>query len=506
MKLQIKVPLMVTGILVLIGIIAGGMMLFFQQRASVKQFEHMALGLSGAVLASLEQSMLIGDPSYTQETMMRIIKQEKLVTELTLYNSEGFVAAASEVTQLSQKGNLNELDDALSSGKTSIYAEQRSGLHELSVITPVTNKDECQSCHNKDVKVLGAVKVSLDASFVGEQARQQTMFLIILAGVTFIIIGGGLALTLKVTTLNRLSRLVQITERISQGDYSNCAEDDRTDEIGRLGNAFNDMTAKVERRNRDLAQWNANLETSIQQRTKEITSLNTKLEEMNHIREQVLKRLITAQEEERRRIARELHDDASQSLAAIALNLENIMEDIPSENRIARERLAVLKKEVIETMTGIRELAIELRPTILDELGLARAIKSFTKDYLGKRGIDFSVIVNGPDVKLPIYSETMLFRITQEALTNVVKHSKASQVVVELSLTAASAVLRVKDNGQGFDTKSALGDSHLQQSLGIHSMSERSTLLGGIFRIESDVGKGTIVSVEIPITKGGNHG
>ena len=499
MKLQIKVPMLVIGILALISIISGGMMLFFQQRASVRQFEHMAMGLSGAVLGSLEQGMLIGEPRYTQETMMRIIKEEKMVTELTLFNSDGLIATSSDPAQLNQKGDLKELDEALQLSKTSLYMEQRNGLRELSVITPVANKTECQGCHHQDIKVLGAVKVSLDATFVDEQARQEAMFLGILAGVTFLIIGGGLALALRVTTLNRLSRLAKLTKRISRGDYSTRAEDNSSDEIGMLAEAFNDMTDRVEQRNRELAQWNADLETTILQRTKEITNLNVKLGDTNLIREQVLRRLTTAQEEERRRIARELHDDASQSLAAIAFNIETIIEELPAEYENARERLAVLKKEAIETMTGIRELALELRPAILDDLGLARAVKSYAKDYLSKRGIDVEIRVTGSEMKLPHYSETMLFRIAQEALTNVVKHAEASQVIVELSSTTLSVIMRVKDNGKGFDSESVLTNSNLQQSLGVHSMSERAMLLGGTFRIESEIGKGTLVSVEIPL-------
>ncbi|MFC2021165.1 GAF domain-containing protein [Chloroflexota bacterium] len=231
----------------------------------------------------------------------------------------------------------------------------------------------------------------------------------------------------------------------------------------------------------------------------EKTRATDRVEESNRVREHLLERLISAQEEERRRIARELHDAASQSLAALALNLDTVASDLPAKYHNIRGRLAFLKENAIETMTGIRELALELRPSILDDLGLARAIKSYAKDYLGKRGIDVEVNVTGSNIRLPQYSETMLFRIAQEALTNIVNHAEASQVIVELSLSSSSATMRVEDNGKGFDSESVLRDANLRQSLGVYSMSERAMLLGGTFSIKSEIGKGTFVSAEIPL-------
>ncbi len=470
----------------------------------------MALGLAGAVQGSLEQSMLTGERRYTQETMVRI-KEEKMVIELTLFASDGLIAASSEVAQLGQKGDLKELDETLQLGKTSIHALKRNGLSELSVITPVLNKSECQSCHSPDIRVLGAVKVSLDATLVDEQARQQAMFLGILAVVTFLIIGGGLAFTLKATTLNRLSRLAQLTKRISQGDYSARAESNSSDEIGMLAYAFNEMAAEVEQRNRELeisrqelAQWNADLESKIQQRTKEITGLNSKLEEMNRVREQLLGKLISAQEQERQRIARELHDNASQSLAAVAINLGNIADILPARYHDAKEKLTMLKEQTIQTLGGIRNLALELRPSVLDDLGLFMAIDWYARDYLGKRGLDVKIEANGQK-KLPPYTETMLFRIIQEALTNIVKHAEASQVKVRLSVTEAQAIVEVEDNGKGFDVDKVLSREGLRQTLGIHGMVERAALLNGTFTIKSQPGKGTSLRVEVPLTEGGSH-
>jgi signal transduction histidine kinase len=227
------------------------------------------------------------------------------------------------------------------------------------------------------------------------------------------------------------------------------------------------------------------------------------LEEANKIRVQLLEKLITAQEEERRRISRELHDDASQSLAALALNLEGLADKLPPRSRDARQKLDILKEQAIHTLEGIRSLALELRPSVLDDLGLPMAVDWYARDYMAKRGLDVDIQVAGQGVKLPPYTETMLFRIIQEGLTNIVKHAEASQVKVKLQLNNSTATVQLEDDGIGFDVKAALSGEGMRQNLGLHGMSERATLLGGTLTIQSQPGQGTSLRVEVPLGKGG---
>ncbi|MFC1951711.1 GAF domain-containing protein [Chloroflexota bacterium] len=230
-----------------------------------------------------------------------------------------------------------------------------------------------------------------------------------------------------------------------------------------------------------------------------------RLEEANKIREQLLEKLISAQEEERRRIARELHDEASQSLAALALNLESVADTLPVRYHDAKQKLDILKKQAIQTLGGIRNLALELRPSSLDDLGLPMAIDWYAKDYLAKRGLEVNIEVINPKMKLPSYTETMLFRIIQEALTNVVKHAEASKVRVQLQLSDSVAIVQVEDNGKGFDVEAALSKEGVRQNLGLHGMAERATLLGGTFTIKSQPGQGTRLRVEVSLVEEAIH-
>jgi signal transduction histidine kinase len=226
------------------------------------------------------------------------------------------------------------------------------------------------------------------------------------------------------------------------------------------------------------------------------------LEEASKIREQLLEKLISAQEEERRRIARELHDEASQSLAALVINLEAIADTLPVRYHDTRQKLDFLKEQATQTAGGIRNLALELRPSALDDLGLSMAIDWYVKDYLTKRGLDVKIEVIGPKTKLPSYTETMLFRIIQEALTNIVKHAEASLVKVQLQLSDSVAMVQVEDNGKGFDVEATLSGEGIRRNLGLHGMAERATLLGGTFTIRSQPGQGTRLRVEVPLREG----
>jgi signal transduction histidine kinase len=223
------------------------------------------------------------------------------------------------------------------------------------------------------------------------------------------------------------------------------------------------------------------------------------LRDSKEIRDHLLEELISAQEDERRRIARELHDEASQFLAALTLNLESITGVLPQKYKDVKTKLDDLKKKAIETIGSIRTLALELRPSVLDDLGLSKAVQWYAKDYLTKQGLTVNIEIAESKTKIPTYTETMLFRIIQEALTNIVKHAEASHVEVELQLVGSAGIIRIDDNGKGFDVKSSLTGETSWQNLGLHGMSERVTLLGGKFTINSTVGQGTIIDIEVPL-------
>lgn len=220
------------------------------------------------------------------------------------------------------------------------------------------------------------------------------------------------------------------------------------------------------------------------------------------LRGELLEKVIAAQEDERRRIARELHDDTCQSLAALAISLEDVEGGLPKSAVSAHAELSRLKGRVRATLAGVRTLALNLRPSILDDLGLTMAIDWYCKEQVAKRGLEVALELELPDQELPPSIETVLFRITQEALNNVLKHSGASRATVRLKLQGGKVILEVADDGLGFDADRILRARGPRYTLGLHGMIERATISGGELDVVSSLGNGTTIRVELPIQTG----
>jgi signal transduction histidine kinase len=224
--------------------------------------------------------------------------------------------------------------------------------------------------------------------------------------------------------------------------------------------------------------------------------------EKETLRGELLEKVIAAQEEERRRIARELHDDTCQSLAALAMSLEGVEENLPESAGTARAQLDDLKGQVRTTLAEVRTLALNLRPSILDDLGLIMAIDWLCKEQMAKRGLDVELDTKCAGVELPPHVETILFRITQEALNNVLKHSGAAHATVRLTVRHERVVLEVEDDGLGFEPERVLRARGPRYTLGLHGMIERATISGGVLRVISTPGNGTRIRAELPIQAG----
>jgi PAS domain S-box-containing protein len=204
-------------------------------------------------------------------------------------------------------------------------------------------------------------------------------------------------------------------------------------------------------------------------------------------------RVLAAQEAERRHVARELHDELGQLLTALRSNLE------PSRNHLARgpESLAL----VDEALRQLRRLARSLRPALLDELGLEPALQ-WLAEQTTARGLAVEVRSHIAELRLPPEVEAACFRVVQEALTNAVRHARASHVRIDLARDQDTLVLGIKDDGQGFDPAAAHQRALAGDSLGLLSMEERAVLVGGRLEVRSAVGAGTRVLLQVPLPPG----
>ena len=205
-----------------------------------------------------------------------------------------------------------------------------------------------------------------------------------------------------------------------------------------------------------------------------------------------VRRVVEAQENERARLARELHDETGQALTSMLLGLKSLEDRVETDE--SRTAVAELRQLVVATLQDVRRLAVELRPAALDDFGLVPAIERLAVMSGEQGGVSIDVRSDLGDRRLPAETETALYRIAQEAMTNVLKHAEAKLVRVHLSRSGRGARLVVQDDGKGFDSGQVRDGS-----VGLVGMRERIALLGGRLMIESTEGAGTMLTVEVPI-------
>jgi len=283
------------------------------------------------------------------------------------------------------------------------------------------------------------------------------------------VLGTALGLLLTHLFMTRpIYRLARAANRVRQGDFDARATVVSADEIGRLAAAFNEMAESLRR-------------------------YRSEVEEKEKARLSLLDMIVQAQEEERKSIARELHDQVGQSLAALLLAIQS---GIPQDQLPAqvREDLAAKLRELSDE---VHRLAWGMRPAILDDYGLDSALSRYVAEMASRSGLTIDYQFSGaPDLgRLPSRIEVPLYRIVQEAITNIVSHANATRAGVVVLRQQRTVTLVVEDNGQGFDVASAPGS----RCLGLTGMKERAALVGGECLIESKPGAGTTIRVTIPL-------
>jgi signal transduction histidine kinase len=222
-------------------------------------------------------------------------------------------------------------------------------------------------------------------------------------------------------------------------------------------------------------------------------------------RGELLRSLISAQENERKRIARELHDETSQGLSVLIVSLETIAMELARGGCEASRSLQTARSVAQSVLEGVRRLISDLRPSLLDDLGLVPAIAWCAERRLEALGIEVGLQCELPeDVRLPSVVETALFRIAQEAISNIAQHSQASTVAIALRVAGGRAVLRIEDDGRGFEPELAPAQAAAGRGLGLQGMRERTHMLGGQFRLRTAPGQGTSLRIDIPLTMGEN--
>ena len=290
--------------------------------------------------------------------------------------------------------------------------------------------------------------------------------------------------------------LIDATHSIASGDMSRSIGFGGVDEIGMLSTSFEVMRVKLADSLESLHNYNVELEHRVFERTREIRQSQSKVEKL-------LKKVITAQEEERKRVARGLHDETLQSLSAILMKIDmcKLYKGPPSG-----EKIEEMRKIVLNTLEDIRIMIQDLRPAILDDLGLEAAIRWLLDKHLWVKGIEYFLnIIGGHGRRFDPHLEATLFRIIQEAIVNIARHSEAENVVVIMKIGTNEIKLDIEDDGKGFDIRSALRRTEDGRGLGLMGMKERVYLRDGKVLICSEPGAGTRISLRLPLKSSGDE-
>lgn len=294
--------------------------------------------------------------------------------------------------------------------------------------------------------------------------NSRTLILLVVAAV-----GAGILVAYWISCYlaRPLTRLLSAVQWVAQGDFTQRIATPSGDEWGQLERAFNTMARELE--------------------AKEAA------------RRDLMAQVISSQEEERKRVARELHDELAQQLTSVLYSLEAIEAGDSNGASTTKEAIARARRNTESSLTETRKLISDLRPTVLDDIGLVPAIRSCAETHLQPHGVRVVVRARKSNGLAAPQVETAVFRITQEAISNILRHAEAHQAWISLDARDGSLWGEVVDDGRGFSTNERNPDGGPGARLGLRGMAERATLLGGDLRVTSAPGKGTTVSFQIPL-------
>jgi signal transduction histidine kinase len=314
-------------------------------------------------------------------------------------------------------------------------------------------------------------------------------------GLVLVAVAGAFAWGAARSVTRPVATLTAAAERIASGVFEPPLPDLGDDEVGRLGLALEEMRVALRDLVAERARHAQDLERRVTERTRELASANAQLRERDETRARLLRMVITAQEDERKRIARELHDDTTQKLAVLVMGVERAAQALHVEGRPLP--LDEVKQLAVSALDEVHRLIRDLRPSVLDDLGLYSAVRWYAEKTLSPRDIAVRCELGDPEPVLPPAWDIALFRMCQEAVNNVARHAHAESVLIQLGVERGELRIEIEDDGRGFDVAGARPED--RPHWGLIGIQERAELLGGTVTFDSAPGRGTRVEIRVPL-------
>lgn len=496
MSLRVKVML---GVLISLAVIMG-IFGYLQYNAERELMLHMATqtatDLGNVIEGSLAEAMLAQDFSTVQDSMDNVVANAQVRELLLLNNASEIRAAAPRASRVGRQ--LSKLDEGCKQchapnaphrGQYSVILPVPSEGRILRNCNPIENRPACYRCHDASNRYNGVLITDVSMDVVDQHFAEDRRNYLFFYSTGLIAAAVVVSLAMHTLVVGRLERFIDVIDAFRQGDFGRRINSESRDEVGQLADALDAMARGMEEK--------AGLEEELRERTRELEALYEALQEKEARRRELLAKTISAQEEERKRLSRELHDELAQALTALTMRLEALEERIPPEYEALTQQVIQTRRLTVQTLEETRRLILDLRPTMLDDLGLVPAIRWYVETHLESRGVTVSLETRGEQRRLASTIETALFRIVQEAVNNVARHAQATQAEIHLTFDD-SIVVVVADDGVGFDLDAVLAGGDATRGMGLLGIQERVDLLGGTLTIDTAPGAATRVTVEVP--------
>ncbi len=490
--LRTKLTLLIEGSMLLLGA-ATGLIATVRERATLQaELSKRGLAIAGDLAMFSVRPILANDLATLRRFVNHSMSQEH-VRYVGVLDPDGTVVMHSDLDELRKRRDDPASRAAVASGTPVIRASFRPGGDErlFDIFVPVTAAGA-----RLGTVVMGYSRMAVELEL--SRSRRQMMSVWLLAAA----LAGVFAFALASYFAAPIMSIAEAMQSAPEGDVKAVLEVGRNDEIGVLAASFNKMAEDLSRHRRhleelvdgrtaELRQSNAQLKSEIAERTRVESDLRTSRQELRDL----TSHLQSIRERERTEIAREIHDELGQAMTALKMDVHWIGQRIGDAQPALGDRTAAMSKMIDATVQAVRRISSELRPKLLDDLGLSAAIEWQAREFEKRSGIECDIQSDPEDIVLDQPPSTALFRIFQETLTNVARHASASRVDVVLRRVGGVVEMTVSDDGKGITPEQASDAG----SFGIVGMRERVRSLGGAIEVAGRPGRGTIVRVRIPV-------
>jgi signal transduction histidine kinase len=456
-SIRVKVLGIVLGVILLLGGFVVFQMRSVLANELLQNLEEQGIALAANI--ARDARLVLDDPD---PNAMNLLLTERQIH----YSSESHNTSVDFLIVQSADGRIIARQGQLPQPPDDHYLEPAHGdMHPVFIV----NEGRTVEIHSPIPDTDATLRMGLSIELIEQTVSSVTLQLF---AITLVMIAVGFAAAFLLTWVltQPILELLGATHAVAGGDFTRRVPRWADDEIGQLATAFNQMTE------------------SLQQAEQE-------RHERERMREEYITGVIMAQENERQRIARELHDSTSQSLTSLLVGLQNLKHAHQQE---IQHQVDELRDVVGQTLEEIRNISWQLRPSVLDDHGLESAVKNFITEFEKRYQIPVETMIRGLESRLPSQIETTVYRIIQEGLTNVARYAQASAASLVITRKNDELKIIIEDNGIGFDPVTVQRET---KSLGLRGIRERAVLFGGELTIESQPGQGTSLFIEMHSTQ-----